>query len=137
MIPLTITHAGGVRELLPYTMQPLSRSFARAFVPNVGRIAGHAPLVALGDEMQVPTEIAVTVTVEGGSLAGAYALAYRIAQEAEAATAVAWHWGSVSIRAFLGFDVRPDADRVLLVLRWLPSSAAPTGAPDEDEGGEE
>ena len=149
MIPFTITLSGAVtadstvitadstlvtadshgrRELRMYTMQPLARSFARSFVPNVGQIEGHAPLVTLGDGMENPAEVALTATVEGGSLAGSYALAYRIVQEAEAAIAIAWHWGSVNVRALLGYDVRPDADRVLLTLRFLPSSAVIGGA---------
>ena len=127
--------AHGQRALQLYTMQPLSRPFARSFVPNVGQIEGHAPLVTLGDGMQVPSEVALTATVEGGSLAGSYALAYQIVQEAETATAVAWHWGSVNVRALLGYDVRPDADRALLTLRFLPSSATPMGG-IEEEGGE-
>ena len=135
MIPLTITHAGGVRELPPYTMQPLTRSFARTFVPNVGRIEDQNPLVALGDGREVPSEIALTATVENGSLAGAYALAYQVVQEAEVATAVAWHWGSVNIRALLGFSMRPEVDRVLLTLRFLPSSTAVIGAGEEGGGG--
>lgn len=122
MVSLSITHAGGVRELIAYQVEPQGRSWARTLEAVPERFSVHG-IRAWGDGLENPSAVVVRASVPAATLPAAIALAYDIVRESGSATAVVTHQGARSVAGLLGFDMRPDgADVVSLSLRFAPRS---------------
>ena len=116
--PLSIEHAGGVRQVLAYTLPRVEeRRELQAVITR-----GSAEYTILGDAGARPEAFTVEAEVPGATLGAALALAYTIVGEAETATVARTHWGDVPVAGLLGFRVEArSASSARLVLEFAPA----------------
>ena len=119
LVPLTITHAGGTRSFDLYQVAPRSRSYAVQFevvkeLPRRARV--------IGDRLENPSTVDVSVYIQESSLASSYALAYVVIDECESASLVKTHEGDTVVDGIVAANVSPDGLGVRLVLSFAPTT---------------
>jgi len=117
---LVVTHAGGVRVLPLYQVSTRTRSFAAR-----GEVVKGSPrrTRVIGDRLEDPSELSVTVYIEEASLALSYALAYTVIEECESATSVSYHEGVQLVDGITRAAVAVDNLGVRVSISFAPTSA--------------
>jgi hypothetical protein len=116
---LVIVHSGGTRTLELYRVANRTRSFA--VTAERARGAGAGTRI-IGDRLENPSPLSVTVYVEEASLAASYALAYEIIGECESASRVSYHEGVQLVGGILNAGVAVDGLGVRVSLSFAPTS---------------
>lgn len=124
LVPLTITHPGGDRTIGSYTVPLRTRPRDLALDRNRG-----GAMTSRGDQLERPTPLTVIAELPAATLATAYALAYQVITEAEAATSVRTHEGTTPVRGLISYEIRPQPSSVVLALRWAQATADTTPVP--------
>ncbi len=106
---LRIQHAGGVRVIPVYRVPSRNRSFDTATLNAE---------YALGDGQEKPYSFAVEVELTADTFQDATALAYTVIEEAQAATFVEYHRGTIDVNKLVSHEMRGDALAVVLRLTW-------------------
>lgn len=109
MTPLRIQHPAGIRTVSVYRVPSRNRSF------DVGSL--HAAYT-LGDGQEQPYEFTVEMELTSDTFQNAVSLAYTIIEEAQAATFVEYHRGTVEVDKLRSHEMRGDALAVVLRLTW-------------------
>jgi hypothetical protein len=120
LVPLIITHAGGVRCIPFYSMPEMQQRFANTVTTTRGASWARRD----GDARPVPDRVVFDAVITAANLAAAYALAETVAQEARTATGVESNAGAVGISSLAAWRAEPDVDRVRLRLEFFPNAAA-------------
>lgn len=118
---LVVTHSGGTRTLELYRVDSRSRSFAAR-----GEVVKGTPrrTRVIGDRLENPSELSVTVYLEEATLAASYALAYVVIGECESASSVSYHEGVQLVDGITRAGVAVDGLGVRVSLSFAPTSAA-------------
>ena len=120
---LVIVHSGGTRTLELYRVGSRTRSFA--LTPE--RVKGSSGNTrVIGDFLENPSELSVSVYLEEASLGASYTLAYTIIGECESATSVSYHEGVQSVDGITRAGVAVDGLGVRVSISFAPTSATVT-----------
>jgi hypothetical protein len=119
---LAIVHSGGTRTLELYRVASRTRSFAL----TAERAKGTGSTRVLGDLLEDPSELSVSVYLEEASLGASYALAYTIIGECESATSVSYHEGVQAVAGITRAGVAVDGLGVRVSISFAPTSATVT-----------
>jgi hypothetical protein len=110
------------REVLPsYTVANRTRSYAVS-LEKLRAVSRRTR--AIGDRLQNPSELTVTVFLQEATPAESFTAAYRLVELVEDATAVLYHEGAQAVSGLLGANVTADGLGARVTLRFAPSSAA-------------
>jgi hypothetical protein len=103
-----------------YQVGTRTRSFSAR-----GEVAKGSPrrTRVIGDRLEDPTELSVTVYLEEASLALSYALAYAVIEECESATSVSYHEGVQLVDGITRAAVAVDNLGVRVSISFAPTSA--------------
>jgi hypothetical protein len=117
---LVVTHSGGTRVLPLYQVATRTRSFSAT-----GQIPKGSPrrTRVIGDRLEDPSELSVTVYLEEASLALSYALAYAVIEDCESATSVSYHEGVQLVDGITRAAVAVDNLGVRVSISFAPTSA--------------
>jgi hypothetical protein len=104
-----------------YQVDTRTRSFSAT-----GQIPKGSPrrTRVIGDRLENPSELAVTVYIEEASLALSYALAFAVIEECESATSVSYHEGVQLVDGITRAAVAVDGLGVRVSISFAPTSAA-------------
>jgi hypothetical protein len=76
----------------------------------------------IGDRLENPSTVDVSVYIQESSLASSYALAYVVIDECESASLVKTHEGDTVVDGIVAANVSPDGLGVRLTLSFAPTS---------------
>jgi hypothetical protein len=78
----------------------------------------------IGDRLEDPSELGVTVYIEEATLGASYTLAYTIVGECESATSVSYHEGVQAVDGITRAGVAVDGLGVRISISFAPTSAS-------------
>lgn len=126
LVPLSIVHPGGTREINAYRVQPARREWARTFEPSPERWSDHG-IVVWGDGLELPAPVTVTATITAATLAAAFVLAYTVLSEAEAATEITTNEGTRAVQGVVESRLDVRGIDVELTLAFAPTGPRTEG----------
>ncbi len=115
----TITTPSGTTSVAAYTVPRHGGEIARYATREAGGVR------VVGDGMPEPRSVRADLWLPADTYAEAMAAAFDLIEAAEAATSVAWHWGTFEVAALAGFDIRAEANGATVTLTLLLANGSP------------